>query len=266
MDKLEFYPKPCYIISKALFYGGFAMSFDYQRDTVVTRAAAMVDEGLRQYMLKVYNYMTLGLLVTAFVSYGLAHSTLAALFFNVQAGTLSGLGWVAVLLPFALVFMMGSAVRTGNAAKALTLFVIFSAAFGVSMTTVFWAYTGLSILRVFLITAGMFLTMSLYGYTTKRDLTKFGSFLMMGLFGIIIAMVVNIFVRSAPLDFVVSVLGVLIFTGLTAFDTFKAREMYSESDSAEMSNAKAIFGALDLYMDFINLFLYMLRFFGDRRN
>lgn len=266
MDKLEFYPKPCYIISKALFYGGFAMSFDYQRDTVVTRAAAMVDEGLRQYMLKVYNYMTLGLLVTAFVSYGLAHSTLAALFFNMQAGTLSGLGWVAVLLPFALVFMMGAAVRTGNAAKALTLFVIFSAAFGVSMTTVFWAYTGLSILRVFLITAGMFLTMSLYGYTTKRDLTKFGSFLMMGLFGIIIAMVVNIFVKSAPLDFAVSVLGVLIFTGLTAFDTFKAREMYSESDSAEMTNAKAIFGALDLYMDFINLFLYMLRFLGDRRN
>ena len=173
---------------------------------------------------------------------------------------------VAVLLPFVLVFMMGSAVRTGNAAKALTLFVVFSAAFGVSMTTIFWAYTGLSILRVFLITAGMFLSMSLYGYTTKRDLTKFGSFLMMGLFGIIIAMVVNIFVRSAPLDFVVSVLGVLIFTGLTAFDTFKAREMYSESDSAEMSNAKAIFGALDLYMDFINLFLYMLRFFGDRRN
>ena len=236
------------------------MSFDYQRDAVVTRAAAMVDEGLRQYMLKVYNYMALGLLVTAFVSYGLAHSTLAALFFNMQTG------WVAVLLPFVLVFMMGSAVRTGNAAKALTLFVVFSAAFGVSMTTVFWAYTGLSILRVFLITAGMFLSMSLYGYTTKRDLTKFGSFLMMGLFGIIIAMVVNIFVRSAPLDFVVSVLGVLIFTGLTAFDTFKAREMYSESDSAEMSNAKAIFGALDLYMDFINLFLYMLRFFGDRRN
>ena len=134
------------------------------------------------------------------------------------------------------------------------------------MTTIFWVYTGISILRVFLITAGMFAAMSLYGYTTKRDLTKFGSFLMMGLFGIIIAMIVNIFLKSPALYLTVSVLGVVIFVGLTAWDTWKIRQIYNGSDSDNVVASKAIYGALMLYMDFINLFLYLLRFFGDRRN
>lgn len=242
------------------------MSFDSRRETIVSRAGMMVDEGLRQYMLKVYNYMTLGLLVTAFVSYALAHSSLAAVFFNLQTGQLNLLGWIAVLAPFVLIFMIGSAVNSGNASKAAVLFLVYSALFGVSMTTIFWAYTGLSILRVFLITAAMFAGMSLYGYTTKRDLTKFGSFMIMGLIGIIIAMLVNLFIKSTPLDMVISVIGVAVFVGLTAFDTWKIRQMYNEGDSGNQMTSKAVYGALMLYMDFINLFLMLLRFFGDRRN
>lgn len=161
---------------------------------------------------------------------------------------------------------MGSAVSSGNASKAFTLFVVYSALFGISLTTIFWVYTGISILRVFLITAGMFAGMSLYGYTTKRDLTKFGSFMMMGLIGIIIAMVVNIFLKSPALYLTVSVLGVVVFVGLTAWDTWKIRQIYNSGDSDNVVASKAIYGALMLYMDFINLFLYLLRFFGDRRN
>lgn len=242
------------------------MAFDSRRETVYARAGAVIDEGLRQYMLKVYNYMTLGLLVTAFVSFALANSSLAGIFFNMQTGQLNGLGWVAILSPFILIFMIGSAVNSGNAARATTLFIVYSALFGISLTTIFWVYTGMSILRVFLITAAMFAGMSLYGYTTKRDLTKFGSFLIMGLWGIIIAMLVNIFMKSSALDLTVSVIGVFVFVGLTAYDTWKIRQMYVEGDSNNQMTSKAIYGALMLYMDFINLFVMLLRFFGDRRD
>lgn len=243
------------------------MAFDTNRDNIITRTGALeIDEGLRQYMLKVYNYMTIGLLITAGVSFFLANSSLGMIFFSAETGQLNLLGWIAILAPFVLIFMMGSAVSSGNAGKAFTLFVIYSALFGISLTTIFWVYTGISILRVFLITAGMFAAMSLYGYTTKRDLTKFGSFLMMGLFGIIIAMIVNIFLKSPALYLTVSVLGVVIFVGLTAWDTWKIRQIYNGSDSDNVVASKAIYGALMLYMDFINLFLYLLRFFGDRRN
>ena len=243
------------------------MAFDTKQDSVISRSGALeIDEGLRQYMLKVYNYMTIGLLITAGVSYFLANSSLGALFFSVETGQPNMFGWIAIIAPFVLIFMMGSAVSSGNAAKAFTLFVIYSGLFGISLTTIFWAYTGISILRVFLITAGMFAGMSLYGYTTKRDLTKFGSFMMMGLIGIIIAMIVNIFLKSPALYFTTSVLGVVIFVGLTAWDTWKIRQIYNGSDSDNVVASKAIYGALMLYMDFINLFLYLLRFFGDRRN
>lgn len=243
------------------------MAFDTKQDSVISRSGALeIDEGLRQYMLKVYNYMTIGLLITAGVSYLLANSSLGGLFFSVETGQPNMFGWIAIIAPFVLIFMMGSAVSSGNAAKAFTLFVIYSALFGISLTTIFWAYTGISILRVFLITAGMFAGMSLYGYTTKRDLTKFGSFMMMGLIGIIIAMIVNIFLKSPALYFTTSVLGVVIFVGLTAWDTWKIREIYNSRDADNVVASKAIYGALMLYMDFINLFLYLLRFFGDRRN
>ena len=148
------------------------MSFDSNRDFIISRtsAAAEIDDGLRQYMLKVYNYMTIGLLITAGVSYLLANSGLGSIFFMPETGEPNILGWIAIIAPLILVFMMTSAAASGNAAKAFTLFVVYSGLMGVSLTTIFWAYTGLSILRVFLITAGMFAAMSLYGYTTKRDL------------------------------------------------------------------------------------------------
>ncbi|MBO4521485.1 MAG: Bax inhibitor-1/YccA family protein [Alphaproteobacteria bacterium] len=244
------------------------MSFNSDRDFIISRtsSAVEIDEGLRQYMLKVYNYMTIGLLITAGVSYLLANSGLGAMFFMPETGEPNALGWIAIIAPFFLVFMMGSAVTSGNAAKAFVLFILYSGLMGVSLTTIFWAYTGLSILRVFLITAGMFAGMSLYGYTTKRDLTKMGAFMMMGLIGIIIAAVVNIFLRSPALYFAVSVCSVVVFVGLTAWDTWKIREVYNEHDSENMMTSKAICGALQLYLDFINLFITLLRFFGDRKN
>lgn len=243
------------------------MAFDTNRDTVVSRAGAPdIDEGLRQYMLKVYNYMTVGLLITALVSYLLATTPLAFVFFSQETMQPNALGWIAIIAPLALVFMMGSAVSSGNAAKAFTLFVVYSGLMGVSMTSIFWIYTGVSVLRVFLITAGMFLGMSLYGYTTKRDLTSIGSFLYMGVWGLLLASVVNIFVKSSSLDWTISAAGVAIFVGLTAWDTFKIREMYNEGDTENTIASKAIFGALSLYLDFINLFIYLLRFFGDRRD
>ncbi|MBR1946121.1 MAG: Bax inhibitor-1/YccA family protein [Alphaproteobacteria bacterium] len=244
------------------------MSFDSNRDFIISRSSSAVemDEGLRQYMLKVYNYMTIGLLITAGVSYLLANSALGAMFFMPETGEPNLLGWIAIIAPLFLVFMMSSAVTSGNAAKAFTLFIIYSGLMGISLTTIFWAYTGLSILRVFLITSGMFAAMSLYGYTTKRDLTKMGSFMTMGLIGIIIAMIVNIFLKSPAMYFAISVCSVIVFVGLTAWDTWKIREVYSERDSENMMTSKAIFGALQLYLDFINLFITLLRFFGDRRN
>ena len=244
------------------------MSFNSNRDFIISRtsSAVEIDEGLRQYMLKVYNYMTIGLLITAGVSYLLANSDLGAMFFTPETGEPNVLGWLAIIAPLFLVFMMGSAVTSGNASKAFTLFIVYSGLMGISLTTIFWVYTGLSILRVFLITAGMFAAMSLYGYTTKRDLTKAGSFLMMGLFGIIIASIVNIFLKSPALYFTVSVLGVAVFVGLTAWDTWKIREIYNERDSENTVTSKAIYGALMLYLDFINLFIMLLRFFGDRKN
>ncbi|MBR1778715.1 MAG: Bax inhibitor-1/YccA family protein [Alphaproteobacteria bacterium] len=244
------------------------MSFDSNRDFIISRSstAVEVDEGLRQYMLKVYNYMTIGLLITAGVSYLLANSALGAMFFSPETGEPNLLGWIAIFAPLVLVFMISSAVTSGNAGKAFTLFIFYSGVTGISLTTLFWAYTGLSLLRVFLITSAMFAAMSLYGYTTKRDLTKFGTFLIMGLFGIIIAMIVNIFLKSTALYFTISVCSVVIFTGLTAWDTWKISKAYSERDSENMMTSKAIFGALALYLDFINLFITLMRFFGDRRN
>lgn len=244
------------------------MSFDSNRDFIISRSSSAVetDEGLRQYMLKVYNYMTIGLLITAGVSYLLANSALGGIFFTPETGEPNALGWIAIIAPLFLVFMMSSAVTSGNAGKAFTIFIVYSGLMGISLTTLFWVYTGLSILRVFLITAGMFAAMSLYGYTTKRDLTKMGSFMMMGLFGIIIASIVNILLKSPAVYLTVSVLGIVIFVGLTAWDTWKIREIYNERDAENTVTSKAIYGALMLYLDFINLFIMLLRFFGDRRN
>jgi uncharacterized protein len=177
----------------------------------------------------------------------------------------SPLHWVIIFAPLALVFLFSFRIHSMKASTAQVVFWAFAALMGLSLSTVFVIYTGASVAKVFFITAGTFAGMSLYGYTTKRDLTAIGSFLMMGLIGLIIAMVVNIFLGSSALDFAISVIGVLIFIGLTAYDTQKIKESYIESDAADVATKKAISGALNLYLDFINLFVMLLRLFGATR-
>lgn len=224
----------------------------------VERKALAYSEGLRAYMLSVYNYMALGLGLTGGVAL-LVVSSPALL----QA--IMPMMWLFILAPLGLVFFLSFRINAIQYSTAQTLFWVYAALNGVAFSVIFLAYTYESIARVFFITAGMFAAMSLYGYTTRRDLTAFGSFLFMGLIGIVIASVVNIFVASSMLQFIVSVIGVLIFTGLTAYDTQSIKEGYVSGSSAEVAGKRAIFGALRLYLDFINLFLMLLRLLGDRR-
>lgn len=224
-----------------------------------TGSAATIDEGLRAYMLRVYNFMSAGLAVTGIVAYFTSQSPqLMATIYGTP------LAWVVMLAPLGLVFFMSARINKMSAASAQTTFWVFSALMGLSMSFIFLAYTGASITRVFFITTSMFAGMSLYGYTTKRDLSGIGSFLIMGLIGLIVASIVNLFLQSSAMHWAISVIGVLIFVGLTAYDTQKIRRMYSEADGAELESKKSIMGALTLYLDFINLFLFMLRLFGNR--
>ena len=221
---------------------------------------AAVDEGLRAYMLRVYNYMASALALSGVVALAVSSSdSLVALIFG------SPLQWVVILAPLGLVFFLSARVNKMSASAAQTTFWIFAGLMGVSLASIFLVYTPVSIVRVFFITAGTFGAMSFYGYTTKKDLSGWGSFLFMGLIGIIIASVVNIFLASSALHFAISVIGVLIFVGLTAYDTQKIRNNYLEADGHEVATKKAVMGALTLYLDFINLFLMLLRLFGDRR-
>jgi uncharacterized protein len=233
-------------------------------------SAAIIDQGLRSYMLKVYNYMASALLLTGFVAlltFKLAVQSLEPLVLSNFGNSLynSGLAWVVMLAPLGVIIYMSFGIAKMNVAKAQSVFWVFAALMGLSLSSIFVAYTGTSITRVFFITAGTFGLMSIYGYTTNRDLTKFGSFLIMGLIGILVASVVNIFMKSPMMYFVISILGVLIFVGLTAYDTQKIKNMYLESDSGELIGKKAVMGALTLYLDFINLFIMLLRLFGQRR-
>ncbi len=237
-----------------------------------TQSTVVMDEGLRAYMLKVYNYMATGVLLTgivALLSFKLSVeiSSSGAMSFSPLGEALffSPLKWVVMLAPLGIVFYMSFGINKMSAAKAQTVFWIFAALMGLSLSWILLVYTGASVARVFFITAATFGAMSIYGYTTKRDLTKLGSFLMMGLVGIIIASIVNIFLNSGPMYWVISVLGVLIFVGLTAYDTQKIKNMYAASDSGELVGKKAVMGALTLYLDFINLFIMLLRLFGQRR-
>ena len=249
---------------------------EFDKKGILGRAAAtqqstvVMDEGLRAYMLRVYNYMGSALLVTgivALVTFKLAVDSLSPLIFSPLGNSIynSGLAWVVMLAPLGVVFYMSFGINKMSASKAQTVFWIFAALMGISLSSIFVVYTETSITRVFFITAGTFGAMSLYGYTTKRDLTKLGSFLMMGLIGIIIASLVNIFMKSSMMYFVISILGVLIFVGLTAYDTQKIKNMYAASDTGELMGKKAVMGALTLYLDFINLFIMLLRLFGQRR-
>tara|TARA_Y100000590_G_scaffold164390_1_gene188355 strand:+ start:28 stop:780 length:753 start_codon:yes stop_codon:yes gene_type:complete len=250
------------------------MEFNKQNIQSKARTAEthVIDEGLRKYMLQVYNYMSSGIFLTGIISLllfklSVVMSPDGSIELTPIGNALynSALMWIVMLAPLGVVFYMSFGIRKMSAAKAKTTFWIFAALMGASLSSIFLVYTGASITRVFFITAGTFGAMSIYGYTTKRDLTKLGSFLMMGLIGIIIASIVNIFMKSEMMYFVISIIGVLIFVGLTAYDTQKIKNMYLVSDSGEIMGKKAVMGALTLYLDFINLFIMLLRLFGQRR-
>lgn len=222
-------------------------------------AAAGIDVGLRSYMLRVYNYMCIGLALTGAVAF--AASTSGELM-NAIHGT--ALRWVVMLAPLGFVFFLSARIHSMKAATAQTLFWVYAGLMGLSLSYIFLAFTGESIVRVFFITSAAFAGLSLYGYTTKKDLSGFGTFLVMGVIGILIASVVNIFLESSALHFAISALGVLIFAGLTAYDTQRIKAIYAEGDHSETHEKKAIMGALTLYLDFINMFIFMLQFFGNR--
>ncbi|GIK99381.1 MAG: membrane protein [Alphaproteobacteria bacterium] len=225
----------------------------------VQTTAAEIDVGLREYMLRVYNYMVGGLAVTGLVAYFVSSSPAL-----LQAIYGTPLQWVVMLAPLGFVLFFSVRIHKMSVGAAQAVFWAFAAVMGLSLAYIFVAYTGTSIARVFFITAGTFAAMSLYGYTTKRDLSGFGSFLIMGLIGIIIASLVNLFLQSSALQFAISVIGVLVFTGLTAYDTQRIKEMYVAADGAAVMTKKAIMGALNLYLDFINLFIMLLHLFGNR--
>jgi uncharacterized protein len=235
--------------------------------------AVAIDAGLRAYMIRVYNYMAMGVGLTGVVAW----LTFQAAVVTNAGGTVVGLtsfGHAIYGGPAALVLMLGTfglvmfisfRIQHLQPATALALFMVYAGALGLLLSSVFLSYTGASVTRVFFISAASFGALSIYGYTTQRNLSAFGSFLVMGLFGLVIAMLVNIFLKSTGLDFVISALGVLIFAGLTAWDTQRIKEMYSVMDDGAVAGRKAVMGALQLYLDFINLFLFLLRFLGDRR-
>ena len=237
----------------------------YERQTLGARTGSTVaiDEGLRSYMLRVYNYMTAGLVITGAVAWFTSQWAMSSQS-NAELLYASPLAWVIMLSPLAFVMVLSFGINKLSAGTAQLLFWAFAAVMGLSLSSIFLVYTGASIARVFFITAATFGAMSLYGYTTKRDLTGIGNFLIMGLIGLIIASLVNMFLASSALDFVISAVGVLIFVGLTAYDTQKIKESYSASFGAEVLAKGAIMGALSLYLDFINLFLMLLRLFGNR--
>ena len=246
---------------------------DYDNRVVRGRSATetgVIDAGLRAHMLRVYNYMLIGLTLTGVSAWVVATvPPVGALFYHVMPATgrfgLTGLGWVALLAPLGLVMVLSFGIQRMSLAAAQAIFWSYAALMGVSLAPILLVYTGASVAQVFFITAATFGAMSLWGYTTRSDLSGFGSFLFMGLIGIVIASVVNFFILSSAMSFVISVVGVLVFTGLTAYDTQWIKESYAASDDGSLSGRKAIFGALKLYLDFVNLFLMLLRLLGNRR-
>jgi FtsH-binding integral membrane protein len=252
---------------------------DFDRNTAAARRgygadrALEVDAGLRAYMVRVYNYMAMGVALTGVVSW----LTFNAAVVTNTNGAITGLtsfgqaifSGPAVIVLFVatlgLALFLSFRVDRLTPATALGVFMVYAGLLGLMLSSVFLVYTGASVTRVFFISAASFGALSMYGYTTKTDLSPIGSFLIMGLFGLMLAMIVNIFLKSSGLDFVISAVGVLVFAGLTAWDTQRIKEMYDPMDDAAVGGRKAVMGALALYLDFINLFLFLLRFLGDRR-
>ncbi len=241
------------------------MAIGPQRETITrmpARGAAQadIDVGLRAHMQKVFGLMGVGTAITGLVAYFTAQSPAM-----LEAIFTTPLRWVIFFAPLGFVLVLSFGIRRMSASTAQLVFWLFSGVMGLSLSSIFLVYTNQSIVTTFFVSSATFFAMALYGYTTKRDLTSWGSFLFMGLIGLIIASVVGIFVNSTALQLTISAVGVLVFTGLTAYDTQKIKEMYWEGDDSETGGKKAIMGALSLYLDFINLFLYLLRFIGDRR-
>ena len=235
--------------------------------------AAALDQGLRAYMLRVYNWMASGLLLTGIVAYGIANTSLLGFFYRsveTDYGTRiqpTGLATISMFAPLVFVMVLSFGVSRMSRTTVQALYWAFCVAMGASLTNIFLAYTGASISRVFFISAGMFAGMSIWGYTTQRDLSKMGSFLIMGLFGIIIASVLNIFLHSSGLQFAVSLIGVVVFTGLTAFDTQRIKASYTQfayAAGTDEAAKRSVYDALSLYLNFINLFMIMLQLTGNR--
>ena len=237
----------------------------YLNTTLADQAA--IDQGLRSYMLGVYNYMTTALAVTGLAAYGTKMLTgggdIPFTSFGIALYT-SPLQWVVMLAPLAMVFWLSARIHAMSVAKAQGVFYAFSALMGVSLSSVLIVYTGESVARAFFITAAAFASLSLYGYTTKRDLGPLGAFLMIGVVGLLLSMIVNLFVGSMGFDLLICVGGVLIFAGLTAYDTQAIKLMYMASDSHSTAQKKSIHGALRLYLDFINMFLFLIQLIGNR--
>jgi uncharacterized protein len=254
---------------------GILMS-DFDRNYAATRPGVRADQvaidaGLRAYMIRVYNYMASGVALTgvvAWLTYSAAVQNVDGRPVLTQFGQAIYGGPAALILLFGtlgLVFFLSFRISRLQPSTALALFMAYAALLGLMLSSIFLSYTGASITRTFFISAASFGALSLYGYSTQRDLSPIGSFMVMGLFGLILAMLVNMFLKSTGLDFAISVIGVLIFAGLTAWDTQRIKEMYSANDDGTVTGRKAVMGALALYLDFINLFLFLLRFMGDRR-
>jgi uncharacterized protein len=231
----------------------------YGTNTVRGQSAAVYDEGLRQHMLRVYNYMGLGLVVTGVVAFVVASTP--ALYVPIFSTPLK---WVVMLAPLAFVLFFSFRIQSMSAAAAQSMFWAFCAVMGLSLASVFLVFTGTSIARTFFIAATMFGATSLFGYTTKRDLTQFSSFLIMGLIGVVIASLVNLFLGSSALQFAISVIGIFVFIGLTAWDTQTIKEQFAENFDAESQQKLAVFGAFSLYLNFINIFQLLLTFTGQR--
>jgi len=230
----------------------------------VPRAAR--DAGLRSYMLSVYNYMASGVLLTGVVALGVANSSLINLIVNPATGQATPLFWIALFAPLAIVFGLSFGINRISATTAQLLFWLYAGLVGVQFSSLFLVYTGVSIAQTFFAVSAAFLGLSLYGYTTKRDLSGMGTFLIIGVVGLLVAMLVNLFLRSPALNLAVSAIGVLLFAGLTAYDTQKIKSIYfAVAGNGEAMAKTAVMGALKLYLDFINMFLFLLRFMGDRR-
>ncbi len=233
---------------------------ELKQKTYSQSQSTTIDQGLRDYMMKVYNYMTSGLAISGLVAWGFSQSpTLMGAIYG------TALQWVVMLAPLGFIFFLGARLQKMSLSAAQMTFWAFAAVMGISLSYIFIVFTGVSIVRVFLITSCTFAAMSIYGYTTKRDLTKFGAFLMMGLIGIIIASIVNLFLQSSAMQFVISCVGVLVFVGLTAYDTQRIKSTYYQVAGTAFAGKAAIMGALTLYLDFINLFIMLMQLFGQRR-